>query len=179
MFAGKVFIIPPNAVSMLPDSRVEDVGSRAYKYEQEAGNCPQCVCAAFRDVFGFPGKEVVKAGSGLGGGIGLTGNSCGALIGAAMVIGVCKGRDYSEMDRSTPLKSFLMVRKLVEKFMEEYDSCMCRDIQAKIMGRAFNLWDRDDYRAFEEAGAHDDRCPSVARNAAVWAAEILKEEGLI
>ena len=46
------------------------------------------------------------------------------------------------------------------------------------MGRSFNLWDREDYKAFLEAGGHTDKCPVVVGNAAKWAVEILLREGL-
>jgi len=47
------------------------------------------------------------------------------------------------------------------------------------MGRHFNLWDKNEYQEFLAAGGHDDKCPSVCRNAARWVAEILIEENLI
>jgi hypothetical protein len=43
------------------------------------------------------------------------------------------------------------------------------------MGRSFNMWDADDYKAFEAAGGHKDKCTSVAANAAAWAAETILE----
>lgn len=37
----------------------------------------------------------------------------------------------------------------------------------------------DDFNAFEEAGGHTDKCPSVCSNAACWLIEIIAEENLI
>lgn len=161
------------------ENKIEEVGELAYEYEQEYGNCPQCVTAAFHDVFGFPSENVVKAGSGLGGGVGLTGNTCGALIGAAMVVSFRKGRSYENLDDDTPTLSFRMAKELCERFEEEYGSVNCYDIQEVIMGDSFNLWNEEEYRAFEEAGGHDNKCPSVAKNAAIWAAKILDRRSLL
>ncbi len=161
------------------DEKIEKVGELAYKNEQEYGNCPQCVTAAFHDVFGFPSKDVVKAGSGLGGGVGLTGETCGALLGAGMVLSSRMGRNYEDLDEDTPMVSFRMAKVLCEKFEEKYGSVKCYDIQEEIMGDSYNLWDSEEYEEFEEAGGHDDKCPSVARNAARWAAEILDKRKLL
>ncbi|RSD33523.1 MAG: CGCAxxGCC family protein, partial [Methanohalophilus sp.] len=34
------------------------------------------------------------------------------------------------------------------------------------------------FEAFEEAGGHDDKCPSVTGNAAKWTAKVLLDEGI-
>jgi len=68
---------------------------------------------------------------------------------------------------------------LVEHFEKEYGSTMCAQIQERLMGRSFRLYDEDDHKAFIEAGGHDDKCPVVAGKAARWVAEILLEESLI
>jgi len=58
------------------------------KYEKECTGCAQTSIAAIFDALGIWNDDVFKAGSGLADGLGLTGDgSCGALVGASMVIG--------------------------------------------------------------------------------------------
>ena len=85
----------------------------AKKYEQEYGGCSQAVLGALRDTIGGFSDEVFKAGTGLAGGIGLAGNSCGALMGGVMAISCYFGRDYAHF--SDPdgerVKSFKLADK--------------------------------------------------------------------
>ena len=68
-------------------------------------------------------------------------------------------------------------RSLCERFIRQYGSILCPQIQAKIYGRSFNLQDPTDWKAFEEAGAHTDptKCMSVVGNAARWTLKTLLE----
>ena len=153
-------------------NRISEV---AFEFERDYGNCPQVVCGAFMEILNFPNKEVFKSCSGIGGGLGKKGDVCGALIGGCLVIGSKSGREYEDFEEPSPTDCVKMVKELTEKFEEEYGSTNCKDIQEKIMGRSFDLWDEDDWIAFEEAGGHEDKCPSVTKNSAIWTFEILEK----
>lgn len=160
---------------------LSEVGDLAYQYEQVYGGCAQCVIASVKSVLGGISEDVFKAATGLAGGMGLTGNNCGAFTGGVLVLSTFKGRtldnfaDPEKVGRET----YRMVRKLIDRFNKEYGSINCRNIQERIMGRSYNLCDKNDFKEFLAAGGHDDKCPSVCRNSAVWAVEILMEEGLV
>ena len=148
--------------------------TRAFEYEQKYGSCPQCVLAAIQDVFGGIDDEVFKAGHALAGGVGLSTNgTCGALSGGVMALCCKHGRPRENFANGRYLKSHQLAKKLYDRFVQEYGSCICRDVQKKILGRSFNMWDAKDYEEFGRAGGHKDKCPSVAGNVAQWAAEIL------
>ena len=150
------------------------VYTRAFEYEQKYGSCPQCVLAAIQDVFGGIDDEVFKAGHALAGGVGLSTNgTCGALSGGVMALSCKHGRPRKNFANGRYLKSHQLAKKLYDRFVQEYGSCICRDVQKKILGRSFNMWDARDYEEFGRAGGHKDKCPSVAGNVAQWAAEIL------
>ena len=76
-------------------------------------------------------------------------------------------------------RSLSLAKKLFDKFIQEYNSIMCKDIQTKIMGRSFSLWDEEEKRSFEDAGGHKDKCPVVVAKACVWTAEIIWDELLV
>jgi C_GCAxxG_C_C family probable redox protein len=51
-------------------------------------NCSQAVFAAFADDFGLDGETALKIASGFGGGMGRMAETCGAVTGAMMVLGL-------------------------------------------------------------------------------------------
>jgi hypothetical protein len=71
---------------------------------------------------------------------------------------------------------FKYTKRLYDKFIKEYGSPLCCDVQKKLFGRSYILLDKQEYEAFEKTGAHVDKCPSVAGNAAKWTAEIILNE---
>ena len=146
----------------------------AFEYESKYGSCPQCVIAAVGDVFNLKMDDVFKAGHSLAGGLGLSGSgTCGALSGGAMVLSYKYGRERKNFARGRSLKSYTLTKKLYDRFVSEFGSCICKDVQKRIMGRSFNLWDAEDYKKFEAAGGHRDKCPDVSGKVARWVSEII------
>lgn len=153
----------------------------AEKYERQYGGCSQCVLGAIKDTVGGIGDDVFKAGTGLAGGIGLTGNSCGALTGGVMAISSYLGREYANFadpDR-VRFKTFELAAKLQGRFAEEYGTSLCRQIQKKTIGKSFDLWNKEEYKEFIEAGGHTTKCPSVCGFAAACVIDLLYEAKLI
>ena len=151
------------------------------KYEMAYKGCSQCVLAALQETFKFQDDAVFKAADGLTGGGGICGDgSCGAYAGAIMALSSLVGRTRDDFeDRAgASMKSFGLAQRLRQRFIDEYGSVICRDIQNKIFGRSYYLPDLDDLEKFEKAGGHTDKCPEVVGKAARWAAEIIIEDGL-
>jgi len=158
----------------------EEILKKAYelgfKYEKEYMGCCQCALAALQDTLRMENDAVFKAGTGFAGGIGATGaGPCGALTGGVMIISSKIGRERKNFKDPERIrwKTYELAKKLYDKFIEEYGSGNCSDIQKKLMGRPFNLWDPADFEEFDKAGGHSEKCPSVVGNAARWTAEIL------
>jgi C_GCAxxG_C_C family probable redox protein len=158
---------------------MREIQDLAYKYEQDYGGCSQAVVGAFKETLGGISDDTFKASTGLAGGVGLTGNTCGALLGGIIVLSTYLGREYKDFPdpEGKRFDSFKLAKKLVELFEAEYGSAKCEHIMTKIMGRFYDIWTERD--AFLAAGGHDDKCPSVCANAAKWTAEILFEERLL
>lgn len=160
---------------------LEEVQNKAFKYEKEYYGCSQCVLLAVQEVFGLENEDVFKAATGFAGGIGFKGSVCGALTGGIMAIGLKYGRDVQTFLRHDPektrFKTFRLTRKLWKKFEKTYESCICQDIQKKIFGKSYDLWDPKEYMKFEKDGGHGlDGCPLVVKKAAKWVAELLLKE---
>lgn len=134
--------------------------------------------AALQDVFNLRNGAIFKAATALaGGGARATDGSCGSYSGGILFIGSVIGRerDNFEDKEKVRIKTHNLAKKLHDKFIKEYGSVICRDIQTKIMGRSYYFIDPDEYRKFLDAGAHDIYCPDVVGKAARWVTEILLE----
>ncbi|MDD2573530.1 MAG: C-GCAxxG-C-C family protein [Bacillota bacterium] len=166
---------------MQREELLKEVEQLAYQYERDYGGCSQCVVGAIKKSLGLISDDVFKAATGLAGGVGLTGNTCGALTGGVMVLGMLLGREYDNFadPERIRFRTFELAKKLIERFEQEYGTASCYGIQRKIMGRSYNLWDQAEYAEFLAAGGHEDKCPAVCGKAAKWVAEILLEEDLI
>ncbi len=155
---------------------------RGHYYEKTYHGCSQCAIAALQDVFDIRNDVIFKASTGLAGGSALScEGSCGAYVGALMVLGLLVGRERDnfadpEGVRFTTQK---LAGELRKKFIDEYGSIICRNIQTKIMGRPYYLADKDEYEKFHNAGAHEIYCPDVVGKASRWMAEILQEAKLV
>lgn len=158
-------------------------------YEKYSSSCSQCTAAALREILGFENTIVRVATSSCGGQAGMSAGACGGVIGGAIVLDYYLGRP-AELVSSTEsipegikaLSHAIDASKLLcGKFIQEYGSILCPQVQKKVFGRPFNLQDPEDWKAFAEAGAHDDpsKCMSVVANAARWTLEVLIEKGIV
>jgi C_GCAxxG_C_C family probable redox protein len=148
------------------------------KYEQECTGCAQTAVAAIFESLGIWNEDVFRAASGLADGLGLTGDgSCGALVGSSMVIGYLFGRGREDFkDMYKPMKSYTLVSKLHDKYVKQYGSCRCFDVQEKTMGRTFNLWNADEMKEAFKAGMMDN-CSTIVGNVAKLATKIILNSG--
>jgi len=157
--------IPRGLVFELLDQKVD-------RYMQVSFNCAQSSYLALEEQFGLNGGEILKALTPLPG-IAERGETCGAVIGPLMILGLIYGRDRSRLnDWHIYRNSLVPSGKFCRAFELEYGSTMCRDIQKVKFGRCFNLTDPDELRAFQEADATS-HCSAVVRSAVRLAAEIL------
>lgn len=164
----------------------ENAAEKAYelgkRYEKEYRGCSQCVIAALQDAFGIRNDDVFKAATGLAGGSGrATDGSCGSYSGAILFLSSVYGRERDNFLDPENIRSRTMdmAKEFHDRFIAEYGSVICRDIQTRLMGRPYYLADPEEAEKFHNAGAHDIYCPEVVGKAARWTAEILQDEGLL
>lgn len=147
----------------------------AFEYEAELGSCPQCVLAAIKETLDIGDESTIKSADGLAGGTALSSKgTCGALVGGMLAISSISGRKYKDFkDGKKNRRVFQFVKILYDRFIGEYGSPLCCDVQEKIFGRSFNLMDPNEYKEFEKAGAHVDKCPTVSGKTASWTVDII------
>ena len=100
---------------------------RAVELFKEGYNCSQSVFVAFCHRFGLDEETAKKISAGLGGGLGRMREVCGAVSGAAMVIGsICAGVDGK--DSESKQKNYELVREFADRFKEKNGSIICREL---------------------------------------------------
>lgn len=163
----------------------QDAADRAYDAgkmnEKNYRGCAQCALGALQDAFDRRDDAVFQAATGLAGGGGLAcDGSCGGYVGGIMFIGQLLGRERDNFadPEGVRLQTAEMVRDLRQRFIDEYGSIICRNIQTRVMGRPYYIADPIEFERFHDAGAHDIHCPEVVGLAARWAAEIVAENEL-
>lgn len=91
----------------------------------EGKNCAQAIFAHFAPTLvEIDEKTCLKISEAFGGGIARTGNVCGALTGAAMVLGLKYG-GYTGMEQE---KTYICVKKFFEEFKAIHGSILCNDL---------------------------------------------------
>jgi len=162
-------------------NRKEEIAGKASKlaeeFERKCTGCAQTTIAGIFEALGIENDDVFKAASGLADGLGLTGDgTCGALVGGAMVISYLFGRERKDFeDMLKPMKSYLLVKKLHDQFVEKYGTCRCSELQKTLMGRTFNLLDRKEFKEAIEFGMMN-YCSKVVGTAARLATMIILDE---
>ena len=116
------------------------------------------------------------AGSALAGGVARYGETCGALTGAIMGIGLVAGRKKIE-DVPAYQACMKLAYEMMEKFRKVVGHSMCSEIQKILYGRSFRMHDDAERKMFHDAGGHTrEGCPGVCGKAARIAAEIILRE---
>lgn len=121
--------------------------------------CSSAVFSAFADEFGLDEITAKKIGCGFGAGISKTGNICGAVSGAIMVIGLKYGK-VEPGDNAGTEKTRSLVRQFMREFIVKNGSVNCTD----LLG--YDLSEPTDYLAAKNSGVFITKCPLLVRNAA-------------
>lgn len=137
-----------------------------------SGGCARDTLRALQEVFKMGDEHTLRAATAMSG-IALRGDTCGAVAGAIMALGLAMGGAHRD-DEAEARHAIGAARWLCRHFEQEFGSCNCRDVQHRIFGRSFNLADPADREAFAEANA-DVRCLAPVQAAARLAAEVILE----
>lgn len=105
------------------DNRVK----QAVDMFSEGYSCSQAVAAAYCDQFGLERDTALKISSGLGGGIGRTGNICGAVTGAILILGLKYG-STNPKDKTAKYAAYKKVQEFCEEFKTQAGSLICHEL---------------------------------------------------
>ena len=127
-------------------------------------SCSQSVAAAFAEDFGLSKTDILKIAAGLGGGLRM-GSTCGALVGAFMILGLKFGAT-DPTDKESKGNTYQMVELAAKEFRQKFSTTSCQD----LIG--FNLGTPDAPIKAKQPGAFD-KCPEYVAVAAEIVEQIL------
>ncbi|MBQ7566342.1 MAG: C_GCAxxG_C_C family protein [Oscillospiraceae bacterium] len=93
---------------------------QAIAYKHAGYNCCQAVLAAYADALGMPPEEAARLGASFGAGMGTMKGTCGALVGAELVLALTQRGS---------------ARRLFEAFERACGATICRDLKGIGTGR--------------------------------------------
>ena len=91
-------------------------------------NCAQAVVGAFAGELGLDEKTAMKISAGFGGGVGRTGEICGALSGAAIVAGMLYGATEGG-DAASKARTYEEIQRIIKLFKEKNTFVTCRELK--------------------------------------------------
>jgi C_GCAxxG_C_C family probable redox protein len=124
------------------EQKISGIRDRARKNFSRGFNCAECVVEAVLENIdtGLP-KETLRLATGLGGGVGLFGDTCGAITGAVLAVGAVHGRSKlpdGDDPKAIAKKAaaqlygkpglYRVFNQLPNRVKEKYGSTLCREI---------------------------------------------------
>lgn len=132
----------------------------------EGFSCSQAVLSAYSDLFNLDQTTALKISQPFGGGIAHQGETCGAVSGAFMVIGLKHGRIQAE-DLEAREKTYEKVLEFIEHFTASNGSTVCKE----LLG--FDMSTPEGFQEAENAGLFDTLCPKLIQSSMEILEEIL------
>lgn len=145
---------------------MDNVNQAVALFEQ-GFNCAQAMLAVYGNQFGLERETALKLACGFGGEMRM-GQTCGAVTGAFMVLGLKYGQTVATEQRPKE-KTCELVRQFVEKFESRNGSVMCKELLGCDISTSEGMKtarERDLFVSF---------CPRMVRDAAEILKEILSE----
>jgi C_GCAxxG_C_C family probable redox protein len=134
---------------------------RMMELAQQGFHCSEIILFMGLEAQGKTDPDLIRSVSALAGGIGFSGETCGALTGGACLLGLFAGRGSAEEQEDLKLKP--MIQELVDwfsqKYGETYSGIRCRDITN------------------DDPAIPPTRCPKIVAGAYKKVRELLSENG--
>lgn len=109
----------------------------AKKFHKDGCNCAQAVLLAFAEELGLSNESAAKVALPFGGGM-ARGETCGALTGALMALGLTESGSVPPLPEEKVL-SRENAKILAERFEAAYNTTLCREILTSPQGKGKSL----------------------------------------
>lgn len=132
----------------------------------EGIDCSQVVAENFSEKLNMDSKTLRKMASAFGGGISC-GETCGAITGGLMVLGLKYGNYIeNDFDQKTIIQE--KSNEFRSKFLSKYPSCICKE----LLG--YNISDPSDLEKILEKGLLENYCPYIVKDSIEILDELIK-----
>ena len=135
---------------------------------QAGFNCAQAVLSSFAGNYGVGEDVALRIAAPLGGGIARTGQTCGAVSGAILVLGLAAGTTIPG-DEPGRERQYRMTGDLMTRFANAHGSTLCRDLLGCDIGTPHGRQQARDQGLFANL------CPGLVADAARLVVEVLQE----
>ena len=143
----------------------------AYYNDRVYQGCNRCVLHALQSHLHLGNGEVLRASTALAGGVARMGETCGALTGGIMAIGLVLGSE--KLENITAYRETMEVSyEMYNRFKKEIGSTVCYEIQNRLFGRSFDFKKDEEAEEWHKEGGLE-KCPMVCAIAARIAADII------
>jgi C_GCAxxG_C_C family probable redox protein len=154
----------------MADRQDPHIARRARELLALSENCAQSSFAALAEHLGFQSAATLKALTPFPG-LGLRGETCGAVVGCLMAVGMVLGRDRLD-DRPGMLGSVKAARHFCRAFTAEFGSTSCRTILEQGLGTAFDFARPEGIAAYTAAGGPE-HCSRLVGRSVLMAVEAI------
>jgi len=131
-------------------------------------NCAQAVSSAFCEDFGINKEQVAKMACVLGAGMARSGEVCGAVSGAFMVLGMKYGSSKPQ-DTDSKEKSYQMGAKFKKMFEAKHGTVICRKLIDADISTPEGL------KAARAKGVFENICTNLVKDSVEILEDILKD----
>ena len=139
---------------------------RALALFKEGFSCSQAVLAAYAEGLGLPREEALRIAQAFGGGIAKSGDWCGAVTGAFLVIGLKHGRVRAD-DAAAKDRTYALVQDFTKRFKARHGTARCNE----LLG--CDISTPEGQRTIDERKLHQTVCEGLILDAAGILDEIL------
>jgi C_GCAxxG_C_C family probable redox protein len=129
-------------------------------------SCSQAVLASFSEELGMDKETAYKISCGFGAGIARSGNICGAVSGALMVIGLMYGKTTPE-DNAARETTYSLMQEFLKEYTALHGSVMCPD----LLG--YDMRDPARFAEAKEKKVAARLCPGLTRDAVIVLEKVL------
>ena len=157
--------------SLSKEKRLDRIAWAAYYNHRVYGGCSRSVLKALQDHLHLDGEGALKASTALAGGVARMGQTCGAVTGSVLAIGLVLGREELE-DRQAYSDTLEASNELCDRAKKELGSTVCSDILKKLFGRSFDFKKDEEIKEWYTAGGLE-KCSMVSAIVARIAADII------
>lgn len=111
----------------------EDSLAAAVRYFVDGNhNCAQYVIRAVLEKYDLNYEQSTTSMAGIGGGVGLEGNVCGAVVGAVAALGVLNSQRFSDFEKHKEV-TYTSAVKFIFKFKKKFETVICDNLTGITM----------------------------------------------
>ena len=140
---------------------------RAVSCFKEGFTCSQAMLSTYGPQFGLNHELALKVSGAFGGGMARMGETCGAVTGAFMVIGLEHGKTKNE-DEQAKERAYSLIREFVDRFKSRNGSIVCRE----LLG--YDISTPEGMKLIREKKLTTTLCPKFVQDAAEIIEQILE-----